>query len=125
MPKTTKTAAGKVRPKTRSLEKRFPKKILITGGTGFLGTHIVRQLLNAGEKGLRVMASSVPEWMKDAGVEAAEGSVAEPDLLVDVRDLSDGWHPQLFRVFGGSLMAPAFVAGAFEGFQHLLIKRHG
>jgi dihydroflavonol-4-reductase len=79
MPKTTKTAAGKVRPKTRSLEKRFPKKILITGGTGFLGTHIVRQLLNAGEKGLRVMASSVPEWMKDAGVEAAEGSVAEGD----------------------------------------------
>ncbi len=51
------------------------KKILITGGTGFLGTHIVRQLIDSGEKNLRVMASAVPEWMQDAGVEACEGSV--------------------------------------------------
>lgn len=55
------------------------KKILITGGTGFLGTHIVRQMLNAGEKNLRVMASRVPGWMKDLGVEAAEGSVTNRD----------------------------------------------
>ncbi len=55
------------------------KKILITGGTGFLGTHIVRQMLDAGEKNLRVLASRVPEWMKDAGIEAVEGSVTETD----------------------------------------------
>jgi nucleoside-diphosphate-sugar epimerase len=60
--------------KTKALAKT-EKKILITGGTGFLGTHIVRQFLEKGEKNLRVMASSVPVWMKDAGVEAAEGSV--------------------------------------------------
>lgn len=57
------------------------KKILITGGTGFLGTHIVRQLIDAGEKNLRVMASRVPEWMKDAGVEAAEGSVTDREAV--------------------------------------------
>ena len=51
------------------------KKILITGGTGFLGTHIVRQFLDAGEKNLRVMASSVPDWMTDAGCESFAGSV--------------------------------------------------
>ena len=56
---------------------KIQKKMLITGGTGFLGTHIVRQLLDAGEKNLRVMASTVPAWMKDAGVEAAEGSVTK------------------------------------------------
>ncbi|MDM7922489.1 MAG: NAD-dependent epimerase/dehydratase family protein [Pyrinomonadaceae bacterium] len=55
------------------------KKILITGGTGFLGTHIVRQLLEAGAKNLRVMASTVPAWMTDSGVEAAVGSVANPE----------------------------------------------
>ena len=51
--------------KTKALVKT-DKKILITGGTGFLGAHIVRQFLDAGEKNLRVMASRVPDWMKDA-----------------------------------------------------------
>ena len=60
--------------KTKALAKT-EKKILITGGTGFLGAHIVRRFLEKGEKNLRVMASSVPEWMKDAGCEAVEGSV--------------------------------------------------
>ncbi|MCA1588841.1 MAG: NAD-dependent epimerase/dehydratase family protein [Acidobacteria bacterium] len=61
-------------PRKRALAST-EKKILITGGTGFLGTHIVRQFLNAGEKNLRVMASRVPAWMRDAGVDGFEGSV--------------------------------------------------
>lgn len=61
-------------PKKKALTKT-EKKILITGGTGFLGTHIVRQFLEAGEKNLRVMASRVPAWMTDGGVEPCEGSV--------------------------------------------------
>ena len=60
--------------KSKALAKT-EKRILITGGTGFLGTHIVRRFLEAGETKLKVMASSVPEWMTDAGIEAAEGSV--------------------------------------------------
>jgi len=64
--------------KTKALAKA-EKRILITGGTGFLGEHIVRQFLDAGEKNLKVMASRVPEWMKDAGVKAVEGSVANRD----------------------------------------------
>lgn len=78
--------------KTKALAKT-ENKILITGGTGFLGTHIVRQLLDAGEKNLRVMASSVPEWMKDAGVKAVEGSVVNlDDVAAAVKGVSAIFH---------------------------------
>lgn len=78
--------------KTKALAKT-EKKILITGGTGFLGAHIVRQFLDAGVKNLRVMASFVPEWMKDAGVEAAEGSVTNPeDAAKAVKNVSAIFH---------------------------------
>lgn len=78
--------------KNRSIQRK-PKTILITGGTGFLGTHLVRQFLEAGAKNLRVMASSVPEWMRDAGVEAAEGSVTSRDDVAEaVRDVAAIFH---------------------------------
>jgi dihydroflavonol-4-reductase len=78
--------------KTKALAKT-EKKILITGGTGFLGMHVVRQFLGAGEKNLRVMASSVPVWMKDAGVEAAEGSVTNrEDVTSAVRNVEAIYH---------------------------------
>ena len=68
--------------KTKALAKT-EKKILITGGTGFLGTHLVRQFLDAGAKNLRVMASSVPDWMTDAGVEAFAGSVTKHEDVAE------------------------------------------
>lgn len=72
---------------------KVQKKILVTGGTGFLGTHIVRQFLDAGEKNLRVMASTVPQWMKDARVEAAEGSVTNAeDVAAAVKNVSVIYH---------------------------------
>ncbi len=72
---------------------KVEKKVLITGGTGFLGTHIVRQLIDSGVKNLRVMASSVPEWMSDSGVEPIEGSVTDRDDVADaVRNVSAIFH---------------------------------
>ncbi len=79
-------------PKKKAIAK-VEKKILITGGTGFLGAEIVRQFLDAGEKNLRVMASSVPAWMTDAGVEAAAGSVTDREVVADaVKNVSAIFH---------------------------------
>lgn len=75
------------------MAKKTEKKILITGGTGFLGTHIVRQMLDAGVKDLRVMASRVPAWMTDAAVEASEGSVTNrDDVAKAVKNASAIFH---------------------------------
>ncbi len=73
-------APARTRTRVNAIAK-VEKKVLITGGTGFLGAHIVRQMLDAGEKNLRVMASRVPAWMTDAGVEAVEGSVTNREDL--------------------------------------------
>src|SRR5687768_6692211 len=72
---------------------KIEKKILITGGTGFLGAEIVRQMLGAGEKNLRVMASSVPAWMTAAGVEPVVGSVTNrEDVVAAVANVSTIFH---------------------------------
>jgi dihydroflavonol-4-reductase len=75
------------------MAKKTQKKILITGGTGFLGTHVVNQFIEAGEKNLRVMASRVPDWMKDVGVEACEGSVTNAsDVATATKNVSAIYH---------------------------------
>lgn len=65
----------------RKLPAKASRKILITGGTGFLGAEIVRRLLEKGAGNLRVLASHVPEWMTEAGVEPIEGSVTDADTV--------------------------------------------
>jgi dihydroflavonol-4-reductase len=66
--------------RTKALAKT-QKRVVITGGTGFLGQQIVRQLASSGVRNLRVMASRVPDWMKDGGIEAVEGSVTDTAAL--------------------------------------------
>jgi dihydroflavonol-4-reductase len=62
-----------------AIEKRQRAVTLITGGTGFLGSHLVRQLTEDGAKDVRVMATSIPDWLVDLGVETFQGSITNAD----------------------------------------------
>jgi dihydroflavonol-4-reductase len=73
------TPATPVAKRRAVIEKRPPATTLITGGTGFLGAHLVRQLVAEGAKDIRVMATSIPDWLVDLGVEPFEGSVTNPE----------------------------------------------
>lgn len=59
---------------------------LVTGGTGFLGRHLVQQLVARGEQ-VRVFARSFDLELADLGVELVEGSLTDPQ---DVRRATEG-----------------------------------
>ena len=85
MPKTPpKKRTAQIVPKQSTkkhaaIVKKVPPTTLITGGTGFLGAHLVRQLVESGAKNIRVMATSIPEWLVGLGVDTLEGSVTNAD----------------------------------------------
>src|SRR5256714_521735 len=82
--KTTKAPAKSRRAagasKSGALAKR-PGVTLVTGGTGFLGAHLVRLLVDEGVKPLRVLSTSAPAWLEELGVESAKGSITSPDAV--------------------------------------------
>jgi dihydroflavonol-4-reductase len=76
-----------------TIEKRQRAATLITGGTGFLGAHLVRQLVETGAKDVRVMATSIPDWLVDLGVETFSGSILNPeDTKRAVEGISEIYH---------------------------------
>src|SRR5438270_12439355 len=84
MPKTSKKRTAEIVPEKSTkghaaVVKRVAPTTLITGGTGFLGSHLVRQLVQSGTKDIRVMATSIPEWLTGLGVDTFEGSVTNAD----------------------------------------------
>ena len=54
---------------------------LITGGTGFLGQHLIDQLIGAGATNLRVLTRSPAPQLEELGIEVIEGSLLDADDL--------------------------------------------
>jgi dihydroflavonol-4-reductase len=55
---------------------------LVTGGTGFLGTHLVRALALAGKGGARLrvlVRGPAPAWLRETGADIVQGSVTSAE----------------------------------------------
>lgn len=66
---------------------------LITGGTGFLGRHLIDALIAGGEKNLRVLTRSFDLELADLGVEIIEGSLTDAaDLKRAVEGVTRVYH---------------------------------
>jgi len=68
--------------------------VLVTGGTGFLGSHLVRQLAGAADADVRVLARGEPEWRGELdGVEVVTGSITDADAVARAVDgVSEIYH---------------------------------
>lgn len=55
--------------------------ILVTGGTGFLGRHLIEKLIAKGEKKITVLTRSFDEELDALGINQVEGSILEGDAV--------------------------------------------
>lgn len=98
--------------------------VLVTGGTGFLGSVLVRQLVEAGEP-VRILrrATSSLDLLGPAAdrVEHAVGDVTDPDSLREALQGVDAvYHTAAYMGFGGGRDAEKLRAVNVRGTAHVM-----
>jgi nucleoside-diphosphate-sugar epimerase len=67
---------------------RVSEKVLVTGGGGFLGSAIVRRLIDRGDTVRSIARNFYPE-LEQLGVDQLEGDISDPDAVADACDGRD------------------------------------
>ncbi len=55
--------------------------VFVTGGTGFVGSHLVEELLRRGAESVRCLVRSDPKWLADLDVEVVRGDLSDVETL--------------------------------------------
>lgn len=58
-------------------------KAFVTGGTGFIGSHLAEELLRRGYSEVRCLVRSDPKWLEGTGVTLVNGDLSRIDVLWD------------------------------------------
>ncbi|QOC23063.1 NAD-dependent epimerase/dehydratase family protein [Wenzhouxiangella sp. AB-CW3] len=99
--------------------------ILVTGGGGFLGQAIVRQLLDRGDTVSVINRSAYPE-LEALGVTCHRGDISDPQAVLAASEGVDAVIHVAAKA-GPGLYAPDFVAANVEGTRNVLAacRQHG
>ncbi|MDZ7791304.1 MAG: NAD-dependent epimerase/dehydratase family protein [Xanthomonadales bacterium] len=100
-------------------------RILVTGGGGFLGQAIVRQLLERGDTVSTINRSDYPE-LAELGVTCHRGDIADREAVAAAVDGADAVIHVAAKA-GPGLYAPDFVAANVVGTGNVIeaCRRHG
>src|SRR5699024_11687989 len=100
-------------------------RILVTGGGGFLGRAIVRQLVERGDTVSSISRSDYPE-LTGLGVTCHRGDMADPEAVMAAVDGVEAVIHVAAKA-GPGLYAPDFVAANVDGTKNVIAacRHHG